>query len=100
MKFIILVLTCMVVVAKAASTESPANGGPTRTTEVPVLGSEQQRAAAKAVWDQLSPAQKQCAKEKYEKDSDAIKASAKICHEKKGGLACLKDIPQLKPCFA
>jgi hypothetical protein len=34
------------------------------------------------------------------KDSEGIKAAAKICRQTKAGIPCVKEIDQLKPCFA
>ena len=93
MKFIALAIIACVVVATSAqtSTTTPNSKMPPTTTK----GPQQEK-----FWSEMSQKQKDCFKESWKKDKEVLKTALKACADKNGGLACVKAIPQLKPCFA
>ena len=49
---------------------------------------------------QMSSEQKDCLKEIWHKEGEAMKAAGRACHESDGGIDCIKEIPQVKACMA
>ena len=86
-KHLVIVLACIAVaVAQNATTEAPAK--------------HEHIEAAKMFWAQLTPKQQECIKEKWHKNKDELKPAFKNCHDQKGGMPCVKEIPLIKECFA
>ena len=85
-----------------SSGESPPSSGESPTpTSTPRTGSNDDDGKQKGqMWSELSQKQRDCIRDKWAKEGESIKEAAKLCHEKKGGPDCMKDIAQLKPCFA
>jgi Flp pilus assembly protein TadB len=104
MKSIILILILAVLITLAASAASNETTTSTKTSSSSSSSEEteskEQKAAREEMWKQLTPKQQDCLKEKWQKEGEAIKAAGKMCHDKKGGIQCMKAIPQIQPCFA
>ena len=107
--FALLAFALLATSAKAAPsngtsiTTPPSSGeSPTPTsTSTPRTGSNDDDGKQKGqMWSELSQKQRDCIRDKWAKEGESIKEAAKLCHEKKGGPDCMKDIAQLKPCFA
>ena len=86
---IIVLAVCMVAIAACVE-----------ATETPSKFDEETKKAAMAVWAQLTPKQQDCIKEKWQKNAEELKLALKNCHEKKGGMPCVKEISLIKECFA
>ena len=92
MKSAIFILACSVAVAMAASTESTTKAGEKSSAtaaggqdyKAAAAGGQDYKAAAAAFWSQLSPKQKECLKEKWQKDKEGMKAAMKNCKETNG----------------
>ncbi len=104
MKSIILILILAVMITLAASAASNETTTSTKTSSSSSSSEEteskEQKTAREEMWKQLTPKQQDCLKEKWQKEGEAIKAAGKMCHDKKGGIQCMKAIPQIQPCFA
>jgi len=98
MKSAVFILVCTVAVAIAASTETTTKAVDKSSTAA--TGGQDHKAAASAFWNQLTPKQQDCLKEKWQKDKEVMKTAMKNCKETQGGVACVKAVPQLKECFA
>ena len=94
----IFILVCTVTVAIAASTETTTKAADMSSTAA--TGGQDHMAVASAFWNQLTPKQQDCLKDKWQKSKEALKAAMKNCKDIQGGLACIKAVPQLKECFA
>ena len=90
MKFISLIafIATIAIVAADKNAETDAMMGPKKS--YPIMDE---------LLSKLSPEQKACLKDKWQKESEAMKAAGKECHDKKGGLQCIKAIPQIKACM-
>ena len=103
MKFHIIVLAAglLVATATAASTADPSTSvSPSKgatTANPPTPSSDKIKGH---IWADLSPKQQDCIRDKWAKEGEAIKDATMKCHEKNGGSACMREIPQIKPCFA
>ena len=102
--FALLAFALLATSAKAApsngtSITTPPSSG--ESTSTPRTGSNDDDGKQKGqMWSELSQKQRDCIRDKWAKEGESIKEAAKLCHEKKGGPDCMKDIAQLKPCFA
>ena len=88
-KQLAFVFACIIAMAAAAA-----------TTEDPTKPDQQTREAAKAFWAELTPKQQDCLKEKWQKNKEELKTALKNCRDKKSGTICVKEISQIKACFA
>ena len=70
------------------------------TTETLTKHDHETKEAAKAFWAQLTPKERDCLKEKWLKNAEELKPAFKNCRDKKSGMTCVKEIPQIKECFA
>ena len=89
-KHLFIVLACIVMVAAENAT----------TTEAQTKHDHETKEAAKGIWAQLSPKEQECLKEKWQKNKEELKPAIKNCHDQKGGMTCVKEIPLVKECFA
>jgi Flp pilus assembly protein TadB len=100
----ILILAVMITLAASAAsnetTTSTKTSSSSSSSSSEETESKEQKVAREEMWKQLTPKQQDCLKEKWQKEGEAIKAAGKMCHDKKGGIQCMKAIPQIQPCFA
>ena len=91
MKFISLIafMAAIAIIAADKNAETEAMMGPQKAH--PLMDE---------LLSKLSPEQKACLKDKWQKESEAMKAAGKECYDKKGGIECIKAIPQIKSCMA